>query len=252
MFCVSLLTLLPRISSKNNKSAYLSFYYIRHEYDTQLLQKQLYKTAIDNSSRQKAEVFELGAAQDKIHIYEKYEFKKSEFAALHLELKDVKWEKWKIDENHIKFRKATASDISVLVDMRIYFLNEVSGKSDPDMEIEYKLSLTRFLMQHLNNDVEAFVAELNGKIVSVSFTIYFDLIPGLSLMHGKMGIPVNNYTLPQYRGVNIGTSLFAFSGKCAQMRDTELFEMEIPKTCVALYKEFGFVPNEKTSMQLRL
>lgn len=252
IFCVSYLTLLPRINSNNNKSAYLSFHYIKHEYDTQSLRKQLYKTVINNSINRKAEVFELGVAPDKTQIYQKYKFMQSEFAALHLELKDVKWEKWIINEKNINFRKATVSDISVLVDMRTFFLNEVSGKASPDIENVFKQSLTRFLLQHLNNDVEAFLAELNGKIISVTFTIYFDLVPSLSLISGKMGLPVNNYTLPQYRGANIGTSLFAFSGQCAQMCNTELFEMEIPKACVELYKKFGFVSNQKIPMQLRL
>lgn len=198
------------------------------------------------------EVFELGVPHDKIHMYKRYKFEEGEFVALHLALKDVKWSRWINSEGGINFRKATVQDISVLVDMRTQFLNEVSYKTNPDIEKKFKLSLTQFFEQHLNNTVEAFVAELNGKIVSVSFTIYFDLIRSLNFMNGKMGLPVNNYTLPKYRGKNIGKALFAFSGEYAQMRGTELFEMEIPKSCVALYKEFGFEPNEVIPMQLRL
>lgn len=252
IFCLSILTLLPRIVSENNKSAYLSFFYIKCKYDSQSLRKQLFKTVIDCAINRQTEVFELGAPQNKIHIYKRYKFEESEFVALHLALKDVKWSRWINDENKINIRKATVQDISVLVDMRTQFLNEVSQKANADIEKKFKLSLTQFLEQHLNNDVEAFVAELNGKIVSVSFTIYFDLIPSLDLMNGKMGLPVNNYTLPKYRGKNIGKALFAFSGEYAQMCGTELFEMEIPKACVALYKEFGFEPNEVIPMQLRL
>lgn len=126
IFCLSILTLLPRINSDNNKSAYLSHYYIEPAYDNKVLRKELFQRVISYAVDRQAEVFELAIIPNKISLYEKYAFKTNEFVAIHLMLEHVKWSKWEKNMNFLNLRKASLKDIPALVNMRINFLNEVS------------------------------------------------------------------------------------------------------------------------------
>lgn len=109
-----------------------------------------------------------------------------------------------------------------------------------------------FLEQHLNKDVEAYVAEDKEKIIAVTYTVFFDLPPNDMLLYGKMGLPVNNYTLPAYRGEGIGQKLFVFACEMEQKKGVEMLEMQIPEMYVELYSKLGFALNEKVPMQFRI
>lgn len=246
IFCLSYLTLLPRMISDNNVSAYLSFYYIKPEYYCKSLKEKLFKEVINSAKAQKAEVFELAVPKEEIPTYARYGFAESEFFTLNLMLENIDWNNWKNKVKSVQFRKAEIQDIQVLVNMRTQFLYEVAGTENIDTETEFRLRLTEFLEQHLNGDVEAFIAEDNGEIISVCFTIYFDLIVG------KLGLPVNAYTLPAHRGKGIAKALFAFAGNYAERRGTEIFETQIPKESFAFCSAFGFELTKIIPIQLRL
>lgn len=245
VFCLSYLTLLPRLHSDNSKSSYLPFYYIKPQYE--FLQEKMFKIIIDSAKKQNAGVFELGVSNEQIPTCLRHGFEESEYTTIELELKNIEWDKWiKKETGLVQFRKAGMKDISDLVTMRTRFLYDVSCSEKCEEEKDFCLRLEKFFIQHLNNDIEAFVAEDNGDIISVCFTIYFERISC------KKGIPVNAYTLPEYRGKGYAKALFAISGKYAEKQGINVFDMEVPKNAVTFYDVFGFKLSESKVVKLRL
>ena len=65
-----------------------------------------------------------------------------------------------------KFRKAEKIDIEQLVDMRIEYLKEDLGEVAIYDEVQLRKNLQLFFEEHLNNDIDAFVALCGNQQVS--------------------------------------------------------------------------------------
>ena len=76
-----------------------------------------------------------------------------------------------------KFRKAEKIDIEQLVDMRIEYLKEDLGETAICDEVQLRTNLQIFFEEHLNKDIDAFVALFENEIVSTSFTSYYFRLP---------------------------------------------------------------------------
>ena len=126
-----------------------------------------------------------------------------------------------------KFRKAEKIDIEQLVDMRIEYLKEDLGEVAIYDEVQLRKNLQLFFEEHLNNDIDAFVALCGNEIVSTSFTSYYFRLPHPNFPKGKAGVPINGYTKPMYRKKGLAGSLLKFSADYAKDLDVELLNMEV-------------------------
>ncbi|WP_349945602.1 GNAT family N-acetyltransferase [Lacrimispora sp. BS-2] len=250
----SYLTLFPRMNSRNNKCAYLLFAYIEPLYENKELKKTLCEESMENAKKQGAEVYEIGVAEKDLLRYKALGFKASGYSAIHLMLGgNSVCDKWadKVEKN-ITLRKAIPSDIPQLVDIRMQFLSEVSSVEPIEKSKDFNKRLNLFLEEHFDKDMDTFVAELNGEILSMCFMLYYDKMPEPGLVNGKIGIPINNYTKPQYRNKGLSKALFEVLIKHAEKRGVEMLEMEIPENAMPFYEEFGFKPMKTISVSTLL
>lgn len=155
-------------------------------------------------------------------------------------------------KDKIVLRKADVNDIDQLVDMRIEYLKEDLGEKREKEILSLKPSLKQFFGKHLNVDVEAFVAECAGKIVSSSFTVYYFRLPHPDFPQGSAGIPINGYTKPGYRKKGLAGSLLKMSAEYAKRRGVELLNMEVTKMGGSVSKEIGFTEIHYIPVQMRL
>lgn len=112
-----------------------------------------------------------------------------------------------------KFRKAEKIDIEQLVDMRIEYLKEDLGEVAIYDEVQLRKNLQLFFEEHLNNDIDAFVALCGNEIVSTSFTSYYFRLPHPNFPKGKAGVPINGYTKPMYRKKRFSRISFKIFGR---------------------------------------
>ncbi len=255
VFCSFYLTLLPRLDSKNsNKRAKLLFDYIKPEYVDDELKKALYKKLIKNAKEQESGAFEIAVIAEEIPRYETFGFIKGGYPPIELWLgKNSVWRKRTCEvKKNITIRKANNSDIPQLVEMRVKYLCELSGIEQVRNISDLNNRIKIYLEEHLDKDLDIFVAEWSGEIISTCFTLYFDIIPDIEILNGKVGIPINSYTKPQYRNKGLSKALFVFSAKHAEKRGVELLEMEIPEGSRKFYEEFGFEPMATIPTQLEL
>lgn len=151
-----------------------------------------------------------------------------------------------------KFRKAEKIDIEQLVDMRIEYLKEDLGETAICDEVQLRTNLQIFFEEHLNKDIDAFVALFENEIVSTSFTSYYFRLPHPDFPKGKAGVPINGYTKPMYRKKGLAGFLLKLSADYAKDLDVELLNMEVTEKGLPVCKEIGFRQIKYTPVQMIL
>lgn len=154
--------------------------------------------------------------------------------------------------NDFILRKANRRDIEALVDMRIAYLQEDLGKDMTVSISELKQQMREFLVSHLEVDIDAFVAEYKGEIVSTSFTAYYFRLPHPKFPRGTAGVPINGYTKPNYRNKGLAGSLLKISVEYAKEKGVELLNMEVTEMGLPVCKEIGFKEIKYVPVQLIL
>nr|WP_314463103.1 GNAT family N-acetyltransferase [uncultured Clostridium sp.] len=149
-------------------------------------------------------------------------------------------------------RKAEMSDIKQLVSMRIAYLYEDLGEEAVCTVHNFEQELTAFFHTHLNEDIDAFVAEYKGEIISTSFTAYYSRLPHPDFPKGTAGVPINGYTKPEFRKMGLAGSLLKMSAEYAKQKGIELLNMEVTKKGLPVSKEIGFREINYTPVQMIL
>lgn len=149
-------------------------------------------------------------------------------------------------------RKAEEKDIEQLINMRIAYLKEDLGESVVGNFHTLEQELNSFFRKHLNVDIDAFVAEYKGEIISTSFTAYYYRLPHPNFPKGTAGVPINGYTKPEYRKCGLAGSLLKMSADYARSKDIELLNMEVTKQGLPVCKEVGFKEVKYTPVQMIL
>ncbi|RFZ77879.1 GNAT family N-acetyltransferase [Lacrimispora amygdalina] len=253
VLCVFYLELLPRLVSKDSKCAHMSFVYIKPQYKDEELEKSLYENSMKHAKEKGAEVFEINVLEKDIPMYESAGFIDSGYPPIQLLLGNNTWGDWSHAlEKGINMRKADSMDIPQLIDLRVQYLCEVSDIKTVKNRTDFETRVKTYFDEHLNKDLCAFVAEINGAVISVYFMIYFDQIPEPGLINGKIGVPINRYTKPQYRCDGLSEALFVYAAKDAENCGVELLEMEVPKDSIPFYEKFGFEPMKTIPVQISL
>lgn len=152
----------------------------------------------------------------------------------------------------IILRKAVKKDIPELIEMRIAYLKEDIGEDKVKEAFNLKQELNEFFEEHLNKELDAFVAEYNGEIISTSFTVYYCRLPHPRFPKGKSGIPINGYTKPEYRRKGVAGSLLKLSIEYAKERGIELLNMEVTEKGLSVSQKIGFREINYTPVQMSL
>lgn len=154
--------------------------------------------------------------------------------------------------NNFILRKADKNDIEQLTNMRILYLQEDLGEDIIGSVSELKQKLNAFFVEHLDVDIDAFVAEDKGKIVSTSFTAYYYRLPHPEFPTGLAGVPINGYTNPNYRKMGLASSLLKMSIEYAKDKGVEMLNMEVTKMGLPVSKKVGFKEVKYTPVQMIL
>lgn len=154
---------------------------------------------------------------------------------------------------NITYRKATVADVPDLARLRIEFLKEVQ---DPETYLvgEEGLNdiLQNFFQQHIaNDDIVAWIAIVNGEVVSTSGLCFSTIMPGFTLLDGRVAYIMNIYTLPNWRKKGIGKQVFHHILEAAKERNYKRVILHATEDGRPIYEKFGFrATNDE--MELRL
>ena len=152
----------------------------------------------------------------------------------------------------VTLRKAEKADIKQLVTMRIAYLMEDLGEEEVSKTPSLEQELSDFFDKHLNVDMDGFVAEYKGEIISTSFTAYYYRLPHPDFPKGTAGVPLNGYTKSQYRKLGLAGSLLKMSAEYAKKKGIELLNMEVTEKGLPVSKNIGFQQVKYTPVQMVL
>jgi GNAT superfamily N-acetyltransferase len=160
----------------------------------------------------------------------------------------------KIEADRLEYRRANASDVEVLVDYRIRFLNELYHHPEDGETQVLREALQEYFSKAIpSNSFIAWLAEHDGKVVGTGGMVVWQ-IPGRyeGLESGRAGYILNMYTIPEARRNGICTRLLEELTKEAKSLGISYLHLHASKDGEGIYRKAGFADFDQPEMKLRL
>ena len=142
---------------------------------------------------------------------------------------------------NLKYRKATAADIELLIRTRIEVLLAANGlPDDTDMgEVEKQ---SRIYYEHAIPDGThtAFLAFDGDRFVGAGGISYYQVMPTYHNPTGRKGYVMNMYTRPEYRRMGIAAHMLDLLVHDARERGLVYISLEATAAGRPLYEKYGF------------
>lgn len=152
------------------------------------------------------------------------------------------------------YRKATASDLNVLIQLRLDYLAEDRGVLSETEKSAVAAQLGEYFPKHIGNDFFAFLAEAGGDIAAVAFLVIAEMPANPSFITGKTGTVMNVLTYPQYRRQGIAMQLLECLIEEAKTWGLSYVKLSATEAGRPLYEKLGFEVQQShyTEMKLHL
>ena len=148
----------------------------------------------------------------------------------------------------VTYRRANKEDIKNLVRIRSIFLTEFDGKDHLENKAKVDLEVEKYLVKFIETDeFIGFVAEEDNKIIGTSAVTFYNILPAVHYLNGKLAYISNIYTIPEYRRRGIAKKLFKLVLDEALFRDCSKVTLHASKDGELVYEKFGFI---KTSTEM--
>lgn len=158
-----------------------------------------------------------------------------------------------INHNHLEYRKANLDDISELVKLKIYLLDELNPYEDKNRLDTLKTELEKFFIEHLEtNEFISFLAEYKNEVISTSSLILWKIPPRYDCLHGRYGYISNMYTIPKFRRNGISTELLKILIAEAKRLSVDILNLHATKDGINMYRKFGFKEPIDIEIELNL
>lgn len=152
-----------------------------------------------------------------------------------------------MDRSKILLRKATISDIDILIEYRFIFLSEAQGDYGKVQTMILRESLKQYFTKSLkNNSFISWIAEYESKAIGIGGMVIREQPGNFEIPTGKTGYILNMFTLKEYRNNGIGTLLFQKLIEEAKRMNLDRIDLHATRDGEPIYKRFGFTePHDK-------
>jgi GNAT superfamily N-acetyltransferase len=157
-----------------------------------------------------------------------------------------------IDKDKITFRRATVDDVEILTDFRVRFLRETFGARE-DGEIELlKEGLRKYFAKAIPaGGFVAWLAEYEGEVIATSGMVVWQKPGGYTSLSGKTGYILNMYTVPEARGLGVGSRLFDELINEAKSTGIKHLHLHATEDGINVYRKAGFIPVGLPELELK-
>ena len=153
---------------------------------------------------------------------------------------------------NIVYGQATKKDIDELIRLRLAFIEDDHGPVSPHDKVCIEQQLLSFLNRKLGTELIVFVARDARNIVSVAYLNLFEMPANCRLLNGLFGEVFSVYTLPQYRGQGLCTTLMQQLVEDAKSRGLSCIDLRATKDGYPIYKKLGFAETAHSYTDMRL
>ncbi len=150
-------------------------------------------------------------------------------------------------------RRASLQDVEALVSLRLALEQESEHLTQEHMLSDLRQVTSQYLIEAL--PTEAFlvwVAEASGKIVGTSGLIFFQKPPSERNLSGVEAYILNMYTLPEWRGRGIATTLLQTMMAFIKHTNAHHVWMYATQDGKPLYEKAGFVLKTRHTFEMEL
>lgn len=154
---------------------------------------------------------------------------------------------------HFHYRPASLADVVQLVELRLAFLQELSGTQEKETISQLRKSLMAYLTHALPNGKYICWLALDKETIAGVGGIAVWEKPG-NFMHpnGRVGYVMSMYTLPSYRRKGICRALLEKLAASAKEQDVDVLELHATKNGEALYRQLGYHEPRSPYLELQL
>jgi GNAT superfamily N-acetyltransferase len=138
-------------------------------------------------------------------------------------------------------RQATVDDLELLLRLRIEFLREVNGAEADKVLPQLRENLREYFLRHLpTGEFIAWLAVADGEVIGTSGLVFFRRPPSVTNLTGVEAYIMNMYTLSQWRGRGVATSLFQQVLDFVKTTPSHRVFLHATNEGRRIYEKFGF------------
>ena len=149
------------------------------------------------------------------------------------------------------FDQATKKDIDELIRLRIAFVLDDYGTLSAHEQECMEKHLADYFERKLGSELVAFVARVDGKIVSVAYLLLVEMPANRVLLNGRYGEVLNVFTEKEYRRKGLCTKLLQQLLEYGKSKELGRIDLSATKEGYPIYKSVGFEEKEHRYTDLR-
>jgi GNAT superfamily N-acetyltransferase len=154
-------------------------------------------------------------------------------------------------DGELTYRRAKESDVEVLADLRVRFLNEVRKRErDPDAA-KFRRNLRDYFARALAaGDFIGWFAEIDGRIVATGGMVLWRIPPRSARPNsGRLGYVLNFFTFPEARKRGICQELMARIIEDGRAAGVASLELHATPDGIGIYRRMGFAEPHFPAME---
>ena len=149
----------------------------------------------------------------------------------------------------MEMRKAKLSDIALLVENRMAFVQAISVIGEPST---FRAQTEQYFKEHLNDgSLLCYICVDEGRIISTCLLCIYTTIPIPSVVSGKAGLLLNVWTDERYRRQGLAARLISMLIEEARGMGVGKIVLDYTDEGLPLYQSLGFSQCERC-MEMRL
>ena len=150
------------------------------------------------------------------------------------------------------FDNANKNDIDELIRLRLAFIAEDSGALSSRQEQCIEEQLRDYFNRKVGKELIAFVARDEERIVAVAYLLLMEMPANARLQNGLYGEVLNVYTLPQYRGKGLCTTLMQHLIEYGKKCGLGCIDLCATENGYPIYAKLGFKEKVQNYKDMRL
>ena len=149
------------------------------------------------------------------------------------------------------FDNANQNDIDELIRLRLAFITEDAGSLSSLQEQCIEEQLRDYFNRKLGKELIAFVARDEKRIVAVAYLLLMEMPANARLQNGLYGEVLNVYTLPEFRGKGLCTTLMQHLIEYGKKCGLGCIDLSATENGYPIYAKLGFKEKEQNYKDMR-
>ena len=150
------------------------------------------------------------------------------------------------------FDNANQNDIDELIRLRLAFITEDAGSLSSLQEQCIEEQLRDYFNRKLGKELIAFVARDEKCIIAVAYLLLMEMPANARLQNGLFGEVLNVYTLPEFRGRGLCTTLMQHLITYCKKCGLGCIDLSATERGYPIYAKLGFKEKEQNYKDMRL